>query len=90
MKVTVYVNWDEQKVYSESEYEIEIIHRVEEFCEDNDNFAEWLKANYSVIEMFNLEGKQKEEARQAFWEYAQCQEKNVGFGWYCEKFTFEI
>ena len=90
MKVTVYVNWDEQKVYSESEYEIEIIHRVEEFCKDNNNFAEWLEENYSTIEIFNFGGKQKEEARQAFWEYAQCQEKNVGFGWYCEKFTFEI
>ena len=90
MKVTVYVNWNEQKVYSESEYEVEVIHRIEEFCEDNDNFVEWLEANYTTIEMFNLEGEQKEEARQAFWEYAQCQEENVGFGWDCEKFTFEI
>lgn len=65
MKVTVYVNWNEQEVYSESEYEVEIIHRVEEFCENDDNFAEWLKANYSAIEMFNLEGKQKEEALQS-------------------------
>ena len=90
MKVTVYVNWNEQKVYSESEYEVELINRVEEFCEDNDNFAEWLEENYSTIEIFNLESKQKEKAYQAFREYVRGKEENYGFGWYCEEFTFEI
>lgn len=88
MKVTIYVNWNEHKVYSESEYEVEIIRRVEEFCEDNDNFAEWLEANYSTIEIFNLE--EKEEVYQAFRECVRCEEENAGFGWYCEEFTFEI
>lgn len=90
MKVTVYVDWNEQKVYSESEYEEEINRSAEEFCEDNDNFAEWLEANYTTIEMFSLEGKQKEEARKAFLEYARGQEENGGLGWRCDEFTFEI
>lgn len=90
MKVTIYVNWNEQKVMTEDEYNKELDLHAEEYCEDNDNFAEWLEANYTAIEMFSMEGKQKEEVRKAFLEYARDQEESGGFGWCCEDFTFEI
>lgn len=90
MKVTIYVNWNEHKVMTEDEYNEEMNRRVKRFCEDDANFLEWLEANYTAIEMFDMGGRQKKEVREAFLEYARDEEENSGFGWYCEEFTFEI
>lgn len=90
MKVTVYVNWNEQKVMTEEKYNEEITRRAEEFCKEDENFANWLDENYSTLELYNIEGKQREEVRRAFLKFARDEEENGGFGWCCEEFTFEI
>mgnify|MGYP004463520983 CR=1 FL=1 len=90
MKVTIYVNWIEQRVMTEDEYNKEINRRVKEFCEDEDNFEDWLDANYSTLELYRIEGKQKEEVRKEFLRTTRDDEENGGFGWQCEEFTFEI
>lgn len=90
MKVIVYVNWKERKVYSESEYEEEISLRVEKFCADDTNFKEWLDMHYDSLELYNLEGNQKEEVRKAFLKDAREVEEDSGFGWDCDVFTFEV
>ena len=90
MKVTVYVNWNERKVFSEDGYKEEINRRAEDFCADDDNFEEWLDRNYTSLELYNLKDNQKNELRKAFFDYALCEEGLGDFGWYCEGFTFEI
>lgn len=90
MKVTVYVQWSEQKVYSESEYEKEINRRVEKFCADDTNFKKWLDEHYSPLELYNLKDNQKEGVRKAFLKDARDIEENTGFGWFCDVFTIEI
>ena len=90
MKVTVYVNWSEQEVFSEDEYKKELDRRVEEFCADDVNFGEWLDTHYDSLELYNLQDDQKEEVRKAFFDDVRDEEENGGFGYYCEDFTLEI
>lgn len=90
MKVTVYVNWNEQKILTENEYKEEINRCAEDFCADDNNFEEWLDMHYDPLELYNLEGNQKDEVRKAFFDYARDEEEDSGFGWDCEEFTFEI
>lgn len=90
MKVTVYVNWNVQRVMTEEEYKEEIERRAEEYCKNDENFAKWLDESYSALELYDIEGKQREEVRRAFLAFARDEEENGGFGWYCEDFTFEI
>ena len=90
MKVTVYVNWNEHKVFSEDEYKKELNRRIEKFCADDANFEDWLDANYTALELYNLENDQKEKIRKAFLEDARDAEEDGGFGWDCEDFTLEI
>lgn len=74
MKVTVYVNWNERKVFSEDGYKEEINRRAEDFCADDDNFEEQLDRNYTSLELYNLKDNQKKELRKAFFDYAWCEE----------------
>ena len=90
MTVTVYVNWTEEKFFTEKEYKEELERRAKRYCEDERNFADWLEDHYTITEMYNMEGKQKMEVREAFLKDAIEEEEDGGFGFYCEEFTFEI
>lgn len=90
MIVTVYVNWGEERVMSEKEYKEEIERRAKKDAENEVSFMEWLEENYNALEMFNMEGKQKTEVREAFFKDMMEQEEDGGFGSNCEEFTFEI
>lgn len=57
MKVNIYINWEEQKVYSEEEYREAIVEEVEENLDDWGE--EWLEEHYSTWELFNLQESEK-------------------------------
>ena len=90
MKVTVHVNCNERKIFTENEYKEAINRRAEDFCAVNANLADWLEEHYTLLDLYYLKDSQKEELHKAFFDYARDEEDNGGFGWYCEEFTFEI
>lgn len=57
MKINIYINWEEQKVYSEEEYREAIVKEVEENLDDWGE--EWLEEHYSTWELFNLQESEK-------------------------------
>ena len=57
MKVNIYVNWEERKVYSGQEYIDAVIEEVEE---NLSKWGEtWLEEHYSTWELFNLQESEK-------------------------------
>ena len=62
MKVNVYVNWEDRKVYTEEEYLNAIAEEVEE---NLDEWGEtWLEEHYDTWELFNLQDSEKDEIEQ--------------------------
>ena len=59
MKVNIYVNWNEQKVYNEEDFLEEMQNEV------NDNFNEWssdwLNEEYTAYDLFYLTDSEKKE-----------------------------
>ena len=91
MKVTIYVNWNEHKFFTEDEYKKELEHRAKRYYEDERNFADWLEDHYTATEIYNMRDKQKMAVREAFRKDAiEEEEEDGGFGFYCEEFIFEI
>lgn len=90
MKVTVYVNWNEQKILTENEYKEELNRRAEDFCADDASLADWLEEHYNFLDLYYLKDSQKEEVRKAFFEESRNYEEDWGFGNKYEKFTFKV
>lgn len=67
MKVTIYVDWYNNNIYSENEAK-EV---VKKFADHGDEaFSEWLWDNYTAAEIFYMNDKTKEEVRANFEEFA--------------------
>lgn len=81
MKINIYVNWEEQKVYSEEEYREAIVEEVEENL--NDWGEEWLEEHYSTWELFNLQESEKlnieEQMKDELVSYAISERINSGW-----------
>ena len=59
MKVNVYVNWNEQKVYDYEAFLEEMQNEVDNYYDDW--AEEWLDEHYGSLELFNLTDSEKEE-----------------------------
>lgn len=69
MKVTIYVNWDENTILSEAGFEKEVLREAEEKFNDSDFFNEWLSCCFDFSEVFNFTESEKEVQREKFKKY---------------------
>jgi hypothetical protein len=69
MKITVYVDWNENTILSEKDFEKEILNEADESFNDSDCFDEWLTNNFDPSEVFNFTEAEKETQRARFKEY---------------------
>ena len=59
MIITVYSNWREEETISAREFEKKVAEKWDDVSSDEDLFAEWLCDNYSTVEIFNFDDKDK-------------------------------
>lgn len=71
MKVTVFVNWCENTILTEKEFEKEVEFATLERFDDSDFFDEWLDRNFDSSEIFSFTESEKETHRNRFKEYCR-------------------
>ena len=71
MKVTVFVNWCENTILTEKDFENEIESETLERFDDSDYFDEWLDRNFDPSEIFSFTESEKEAHRNRFKEYCR-------------------
>lgn len=65
--MTLYINYDERKIYTEAEMQERIDEAMEELSvTDCGEFDEFLMGNYSCVELFNMPEKEKAEIFDAY------------------------
>ena len=88
MKVNVYVNWNEQRVYNEEGFLKEM--RIEVEDNFNDWANDWLNEHYTAYDLFYLTDKDKEKIEIEMKEelLQGTIDDNLGYHWTVE--TIEI
>lgn len=69
MKVTLYVDWSENTILSEADFEKEVLSEADERFDDSDFFDEWLDRNFGPSEVFYFTESEKQTQRARFKEY---------------------
>ena len=77
MKVTVFVNWCENVILTEKDFEKEVEYETLERFEDSEFFDEWLDRNFDSSEVFYFTESEKEEERARFKEYCRADAEAV-------------
>jgi hypothetical protein len=75
MKVTVFVNWCENVILTEKDFENEIESETLERFDDSDFFDEWLDRNFDPSEVFSFTESEKETHRNRYKEYCRQEAK---------------
>ena len=75
MKVTVFVNWSENVILTEKDFEKEIEAETLERFDDSDFFDEWLDRNFDPSEVFSFTESEKETHRNRYQEYCRQEAK---------------
>lgn len=88
MKVNVYVNWNEQRVYNEEGFLEEM--RIEVDDNFNDWANDWLNEHYTAYDLFYLTDEDKEEIEEKMKEdlLQGTIDDRIGYEW--EVATIEI
>ena len=71
MKVKVYVNWNDQILLTDEEYEARIKETAKDIAEEDDAFDDFLRERYSSAEIFDFEEKDKANVREEFREWCE-------------------
>jgi hypothetical protein len=77
MKVTVFVNWSENVILTEKDFEKAVEAETLERFEDSDFFDEWLARNFDPSEIFSFTESEKETHRNRYKEYCREEAKMV-------------
>ena len=75
MKVTVFVNWSENVILTEKDFENEIESETLDRFDDSDFFDEWLDRNFDPSEVFSFTESEKETHRDRYKEYCRQEAK---------------
>lgn len=86
MKVIIYVDWNENCIYSKKEAE-EAVERLADYGDEA--FSEWLDENYFSAEIYHMTGKMKEKVWADFEEAARSRAWE-DFEYSCEKKEIEV
>lgn len=70
--VQVYINWNEQQIMTQEEYERIKEERLDEKLQDDWDFNEWLAGEYNLNEIFDMNEDEKDEVRERY--TAWCEE----------------
>lgn len=70
--VTVYVDYNNQEVLNEEEYQARLEEKLEEMLEDEWEFNDWLAAEYTIRELFDMTADEREEALERW--HSTCEE----------------
>ena len=89
MKVTLYVDWSENTILSEADFEKEVLSEADERFDDSDFFDEWLDRNFDPSEVFSFTESEKETHRNRYKEYCREEAKMALFEEY-ETIELEI
>ena len=73
MKVTIYIDWDEENVYTQRDIEEMIAEDASETASDKGSFSDWLEECFSAREIFNFTPEQKEQVFDKWHE--ECQKR---------------
>ena len=65
-KVQIYINWNEQEVMTQEEYERIRDDRLDEKLQDDWDFNEWLAGEYNLYEIFSMSEDEKDEVRDRY------------------------
>lgn len=71
MQIKVFVNFSDQEVRSEKEFNEMRAQMIEEEFESTRTFNAWLDENYSCAELFELEPPEKKSIREDFHAYLE-------------------
>lgn len=77
MKVTVYVQWGENRILTEKDFSEEVTAETLDRFEDSDFFDEWLSRNFDPSEVFSFTESEKETQRARFKEYCAEEAKEI-------------
>ncbi len=61
--VQIYINWNEQQIMTQEEYERIRGERLDEKLQDDWDFNEWLAGEYNLSEIFDMGEDEKDEVR---------------------------
>ena len=61
--VVVYVNWGDEEILSEAEYEIKLEEKTKIAAADDYCFGGWLDNHYSAADIWNMSEEEKEEVK---------------------------
>lgn len=70
--VHIYINWNDQEIMTQEEYERIRDDRLDEKLQDDWEFNEWLAGEYNLYEVFSMDDNEKDEARERY--TAWCEE----------------
>ena len=71
MKVKFYVNWNDQVLLTDEEYEARVKETAKDIEEEDDAFSDFLAERYSPTEIFDFEEKDKTSVREEFREWCE-------------------
>ena len=70
MKIIVYVNWDDESIISEREYQEYRNKEIQEMLDDCYSYEEWLSdylcGNYTCMEIWNMTNRDRLEIRKKY------------------------
>ena len=69
--VVVYVNWNDEEILSEAEYQIKLEEETKISAADDYQFSQWLNEHYSADEIWNMTGEEKDEVSARWLEYCR-------------------
>lgn len=70
--VTVYVDYNNQEVLNEEEYQARLEEKIEEMLEDEWEFNDWLAQEFTVRELFDMTSDERQEAMERW--HSACEE----------------
>jgi hypothetical protein len=71
MKIKMYVDWQNEDILTESEYEAKIKTDALEMSEEDDAFEEFAEERYYYKELFELNEDERERVKEEFLEWCR-------------------
>lgn len=69
--ITVYVDYNNQEVLNEEEYQARLEEKIEEALEDEGEFNDWLAYEFTLQELFNMTAEERQETLERWHEVCE-------------------
>lgn len=69
--VHIYINWNDQELMTQEEYERIRDDRLDEKLQDDWDFNEWLAGEYNLNEIFDMSEDEKDDVRDRYRSYCE-------------------